>query len=369
MGETNGVLIGTYTGGEAGPAGVSRGLYIADWDGEAGVLGAPRLLAELKHPSFVALHPSRPIVYAVSETGQFEGFESGAVAAVRLGGGKAVVGPWRRSGGTGPCHVAVDPQGEYLVVSNYSSGSAAVYPLENGLPAEEGTALRFEGHGPDPKRQEGPHAHSATFDPSGNRFYVMDLGTDLVRGFALDRAAKTARPLDPRSTAIEPGSGPRHMTFHPSGRWAYLINEMGNTVTAFEWERVSGKLEPFQTVTTLPAGRPATAKPSWTADIHVSPDGLFLYGSNRGDDSLAVWSVSKDGTLTLVEIVPCGGGHPRNFTLSPDGRWLLCANMHSHNIVVFRRDSATGRLTRGSETAATSPTCLVFLPAGLRETR
>ena len=279
------------------------------------------------------------------------------------------VGPWRRSGGTGPCHVTVDPRGEFLLVSNYSSGSAAVYPLEDGLPAEEGTVLQFEGRGPDAERQEGPHAHSAVFDPTGERFYIQDLGTDLVRGFALDRVNRTVRPLDPRSVAIEPGSGPRHMTFHPTGHWAYLINELGNTVVALAWDRETGRLTPFQTVGTLLAGHPASA-PSYTADIHVSPDGAFLYGSNRGHDSLAVWKINpEDGTLALVQHVSSGGSHPRNFAISPDGRWLLCANMNSHNIVVFRRDSDTGRLERVSETPATSPTCLVFAQAGDGKTR
>jgi 6-phosphogluconolactonase len=355
------IVIGTYTGSEAGPGGVSRGLYVADWDGGKGLLGAPRLLAELKHPSFVALHPSRPIAYAVSETGKFEGQPSGAVAVVSLEGANATVGPLRRSGGTGPCHVTIDPRGEVLVVSNYSSGAAGVYFLDAGVPAGEPTVLQLEGHGRDPERQAGPHAHSATFDPSGNRFYVQDLGTDRVWGYALDRASRAVRPLDPPFLTFDPGCGPRHMAFHPNGRWTYLINELNNTVIALGWDRHNGRLTPFQTTGTLPPDHPAS-QASYTADIHVSPDGAFLYGSNRGHDSLAVWKISAvDGTLAPVGHVPSGGGHPRNFALSPDGRWLLCANMHSHNIVVFRRDAATGRLARVSETAATSPTCLVFI--------
>jgi len=353
------VLIGTYTGSEPGPAGVSKGIYVAEWDGGAGVLGPPRLVAELKHPSFIALHPSRPILYAVSETGKFQGKPSGAVAVVRLEGPEAKVGPIRLSHGTGPCHVTVNSRGDCLVVSNYSSGTAAAYPLDDGLPAEEATAFKLEGRGPNPDRQEGPHAHSAMFDPTGDRFYVMDLGTDRIWGFSVDRASRKARPLDPPFIMLDPGCGPRHMAFHPRSPWAYVITELGNTVVALAWDRATGQLTPFQTVGTLPADR-SSSVPSYTADIHVSPDGAFLYGSNRGDDSLAVWKISaENGTLTPVQHVPSGGAHPRNFTLSPDGRWLLCANMNSHNIVVFRRDPGTGMLARVSTTPAPYPVCLV----------
>jgi 6-phosphogluconolactonase len=351
-GET--VVIGTYTSG-----GGSRGIYAAEWDG-AGVLGTPRLLAEMKNPSFVAPHPSLPLLYAASETGRFEGRDSGAVAVVRPGSQGAVTVLLRDSGGTSPCHVAVDPRGGFLVVSNYGSGSAAVFPLVDGVPGDPVAVMQFEGHGPDPKRQEGPHAHSAFFDPTGDRFYVQDLGTDRIYGFALDRAARSVRPLDPPFFRLAAGSGPRHMAFHPGGPRAYVINELDNTVTALGWDRETGALAPLQTVNALPAD---ASGPSYCADIHVSSDGAFLYGSNRGHDSIAAWRIGPEkGGLALVQHVSCGGKHPRSFCLSPDNRWLLCANMDSDNIVVFRRDPSTGMLTRTADISASKPVCLLFLP-------
>jgi len=347
------LLIGTYTS-----EGGSRGIYAADWDGYAGKLGDPRLLAEIENPSFLALAPSRRLLYAASETGRFKGADSGAVAVIRLSGSGTVTEAMRPSGGTSPCHLAVDPRGGFLVASNYSSGTAAVFPLTAGQPGDP-TVFKLEGHGPDHDRQAGPHAHSAFFDPTGERFYVQDLGSDRIWGFALDRAARTARPLDPPFLQLNPGSGPRHLAFHPRKPWAYVINELDNTVIALAWDRKTGALAPFQTVKTLPEDISVT---SYCADIHVSSDGTCLYGSNRGHDSIAVWRIDPgEGGLSLVQHISCGGEHPRSFVLSPDERWLLCANMNSGNIVVFRRDPRTGILSNSSAVSSPMPVCLVFL--------
>jgi 6-phosphogluconolactonase len=349
------LLIGTYTSD-----GGSRGIYTADWDGYAGTLGNPRLLAEIENPSYLALAPSRRLLYAASETGRFNGADSGAVAVIRLSGYDAVIEAMRPSGGTSPCHLAVDPRGGFLVASNYSSGTAAVFPLADGLPGDP-VVLKLVGTGPDQERQSGPHAHSAFFDPTGDRFYVQDLGSDRIWGFALDRSARAVHPLDPPFLQLAPGSGPRHLAFHPHGPWAYVINELDNTVTALAWNRGTGALAPIQTINTLPGNAPASV-PSYCADIRVSSDGAYLYGSNRGHDSIAVWRIDPgDGRLALVQHAPCGGGNPRGFVLSPDGRWLLCANMDSDNIVVFRRDSGTGVLERTGAIVAPRPVCLLFL--------
>jgi len=350
------VLIGTYTGGD-GPAGESRGIYAADWDGGTGTLGAPRLFAEIENPSFLALNPSRPLLYAASETGRFQGKDSGAVAVVRLDGDGPAVEPPVSSQGTHPCHVTVDPSGEFLVVSNYGSGTVAVFPLEDGRPADA-VVLCLEGRGPDPERQAGPHAHSTFFDPTGERFYVQDLGTDRIWGFVLARADRTVRPLDPPYCQMTAGSGPRHLAFHPREPRAYVINELDNTVTAMNWDRDTGVLVPFQTVNSLPESVKVV---SYCADIRVSPDGAYLYGSNRGHDSIAVWRIDPgQGRLALIQHISSGGGHPRNFTISPDGRWLLCANMDGDNIVVFRRDPGNGLLERTSAVPAPRPVCLLF---------
>lgn len=344
------VLIGTYTGGG------SRGIYAADWDAKVGALGRPRLVAECENPSYLTLHPARTHVYAVSERWSSGG---GAVLAYPLDGSSSVPVSTVPSHGNSPCHLAVDPRGEFLVVSNYSSGTASMYRLTNGLPVEPAAVLRLEGKGPNAERQEGPHAHSACFDPTGERIHVVDLGTDRLWGYALDRAAGTVRPLDPPFTAIAPGSGPRHMAFHPTLPRAYVINELNSTVTVLSWDRATGKLAPVQTAGTLPKG--ADDKGNSCADIHVSPDGRFLYGSNRGHDSVAVWKIApKTGKLSSVQHVSSGGGHPRNFTLSPDGRWLLCANRDANNVVVFRRDARSGKLSRVSSLSVPRPVCLVF---------
>jgi 6-phosphogluconolactonase len=352
------LLIGTYTSD-----GGSRGIYAADWDGDAGALGSPRLLAEIENPSFLAIHPSRPLLYAASETARFQSADSGAVAVIRLDATEPVTESMRPSGGTSPCHLAVDPQGGFLVASNYSSGTAAVVPLADGLPGDP-AVLQLFGRGPDQGRQAGPHAHSAFFDPTGERFYVQDLGSDRIWGFILDRAARAVRPLDPPFLQLAAGSGPRHLAFHPLGPWAYVINELDNTVTALAWARKTGALAPFQTVNSLPGDAPALV-PSYCADIHVSSDGAYLYGSNRGHDSLVVWRIDPEkGGLVLVQHVPCGGDHPRSFALSPDERWLLCANMNADNIVIFRRDFRTGVLTRTTSVSAPCPVCLLFRMPG-----
>lgn len=345
------VLIGSYTG-PSKSAGVSKGLYAADWDDATGVLGTPRLLAELEHPSFVVLHPSLPLIYVVSEV------ESGIVVAYRMQEGNLAEAARRPTHGAHPCHVTTDPRGEFLVVSNYSSGTAAVYSLTEGIPAVEAHVIRLDGKGPD-ARQAGPHAHSAAFEPSGDRFWIQDLGSDRLWGFAVDRARQSILPLTPAWTALHPGCGPRHLAFHPRQSMGYVINELDSTVTVLA--RDASGLKPLQTVTTLPADLPASIRND-CADIHVSPDGRYLYGSNRGHDSLAVWRIADDGRLTSVQHVSSGGRHPRNFTLSPDGQWLLCANRDSDVIAVFRRDAASGRLEPAGITAAPLPVCVLFVP-------
>jgi 6-phosphogluconolactonase len=307
-------------------------------------------------------HPSRPIVYAVTEVESTGGKPGGGVAAFRMSGGAlTAAGTWASQGGS-PCHAAVDSRGEYLVVANYGSGTVGVWRLVDGLPSGKAQQIRLTGHGPDRERQAGPHAHSAVFEPGGDRFRVQDLGTDRLWGFVLDRKGHRAVALQADTAAVAPGSGPRHLAFHPSGAWAYVINELNSTVVALARDAATGALTPFQTAGTLPAGAPATPS-NWCADLHVSPDGRFLYGSNRGHDSLAVWSIAPgDGRLTPVQHVASGGGHPRNFALSPDGAWLLCANRDSDCIAVFRRDVGTGLLHQTGVVAAPHPVCLAFVP-------
>jgi 6-phosphogluconolactonase len=262
------------------------------------------------------------------------------------------------SGGGGPCHLAVDAKGTEALVANYGSGSIAAILLdEDGKLGEAKTVLQHKGSSVDKRRQAGPHAHQIITDPSGKFAVVCDLGLDQVLVY---RMAGTAilEPNDPPYGSVKPGAGPRHLDFHPNGRWVYVINEMGSSVTAFHYDAQRGALKEFQTVSTLP---PSFQGNSSCAEIEVHPSGKFLYGSNRGHDSVAVFSISDTGELSAVEHEPCGGKTPRFIGIDPSGKWLLSANQDSDNVKVFRIDSATGALSPSESTIDVGkPVCLVF---------
>jgi 6-phosphogluconolactonase len=339
------LTVGTYT--RRG----SEGIYQVEFNGASGQLHLVGLLAPLRNPSFQALSPCGRWLYSVCEEDS-----AGAVATVSRADGR-VLGH-QGTVGKGPCHVAVDPTGRCVVAANYGSGSVVAFPVAADGSLQPASDLsQHEGGGPVTDRQEGPHAHSVNLDPSGRFVIAADLGTDRLMVYALDAAA--GRLALHEAVPVAPGAGPRHFTFHPNGRWAYLITELANTVVVYEWE--AGRLTERQTLTTLPAGFTGT---SYCADIHVHPSGRFLYGTNRGHDSLAVFAVdSATGLLEARGHVPTGGEHPRNFALSPCGHWLLCANQDSDNIVVFSIEDDGARLERVSEfEAIAAPVCLLFAP-------
>ncbi|MCE5240937.1 lactonase family protein [bacterium] len=349
------LTVGTYT--RRG----SEGIYRLDFDSDTGTLTHLGLLVPLRNCSFQVLHPGGEWLYSVCLEN-----ESGAVAGVvladgRLLGTQSTIGP-------GPCHVAVDPTGRCLVSANYRGGSVVVHPLAadgSVLPASD--FIQHEGTGPVTDRQEGPHAHSVNFDPSGRFAIAADLGADRLMVYALGIPGRgvgvaggdpAARLTLHQAVPVAPGSGPRHFTFHPSGQWAYLITELANTVVVYRWQ--AGTLTELQTVPTLPADFIGT---SYCADIHFHPSGRFLYGTNRGHDSLAIFAVDPaTGLLTALGHVPTGGEHPRNFVVTADGQWLLCANQDTDNIVVFRIEDEGARLERVSEfTGIAAPVCLLFV--------
>ena len=349
------LTVGTYT--RRG----SEGIYRLDFDSDTGTLTHRGLLVPLRNCSFQALHPGGEWLYSVCLEN-----ESGAVAGVvladgRLLGTQSTIGP-------GPCHVAVDPTGRCLVSANYRGGSVVVHPLAaDGSVLPPSDFIQHEGTGPVTDRQEGPHAHSVNFDPSGRFAIAADLGADRLMVYALDIPGRGvgAADGDPAATLtlhqavpVAPGSGPRHFTFHPSGQWAYLITELANTVVVYRWSE--GTLTELQTVPALPADFTGT---SYCADIHFHPSGRFLYGTNRGHDSLAIFAVDPaTGLLTALGHVPTGGEHPRNFVVTADGQWLLCANQDTDNIVVFRIEDEGARLERVSEfTGIAAPVCLLFV--------
>jgi 6-phosphogluconolactonase len=353
------VYIGTYT------YGASKGIYRSQFDTETGQLSAPELAAETKNPTFLAIHPNGRFLYAANEVESFEGPKAGAVSAFAIDGktGKLTLLDEKSSGGTGPCHLAVDRKGKCVLVANYGGGSVAALPIESdgsvGAPA---AFIQHEGSSVNRRRQSGPHAHFITTDPADRFALVCDLGLDKVLVYRLGTDPVSLATNDPPWTAIKPGSGPRHLAFHPSGRYVYLINELGWTLMAFSYDARRGALTELQTVSTLPDG--PVPGDNLDAEVQVHPSGKFLYGSNRGHNSLAVFAIDeKTGLLTYVDRVPTQGKTPRHFAIDPTGRWLLVENQESNDVVVFKIDTKTGRLTPTGQTVEVgAPVCLVFLP-------
>jgi len=300
-------------------------------------------------------------LYAVNELGTFGGSATGAVSAFAIDdatGNLTGLGQ-QASGGADPCYVAVDRGGRNVLVANYTGGSVAVLPIGPDGRLQAASAVRRQaGTGPDRARQEGPHAHAIVLDGAERFALAADLGADRIFVYRFDPGAGTLEPNDPESVALEQGSGPRHLAWHPSGKYLYAVNELRSTVTAFRYDAGRGALESFQTSTTLPAG---FSGPNTAAEIVVSPDGRFLYGSNRGDDSIAVFQIDPSGALAPAGHVPTGGRTPRHFAIDPSGRWLLAANQDSGSIVVFRLDPSTGRPEPlGRPLAISKPVCVLF---------
>jgi 6-phosphogluconolactonase len=349
------VYFGTYTGPK------SKGIYLSRLDLSSGKLSAPTLAGETEQPSFLALHPNRRFLYAVNETGSGRG-GTGQVTAFAVGSdGKLTLLNQQPSRGSVPCHLVVDRVGKSLLLANYGGGSVAAFSIgPDGRLGQSTGFVQHSGSSVNPQRQKEPHAHSINLD-AANRFAVAaDLGLDQVLVYRFDGAKGTLSPNEPPSTSVKAGSGPRHFAFHPNGRNAYVINELASTVTAFQYDAAQGVLKETQTLSTLPKDFTGT---SHTAEVQVHPSGKFLYGSNRGHDSIAVFTIEANGTLRYVENTPTGGSTPRNFGISPDGKFLLAANQKSDNVVVFRIDPKSGRLTStGNTLEVPSPVCVRFLP-------
>jgi 6-phosphogluconolactonase len=351
------VYVGTYAGGG------SRGIYRFELDPASGAWTDPVLAAESENPSFLALHPSGHVLYAVNELGTYGGAVTGAVSAFAIGGAMNLTRLGQRaSGGADPCYLAVDRGGRNVLVSNYTGGSVAVLPIGAGGRLQPVSAVRRHGgRGPNGERQEGPHAHAIVLDGAERFALAADLGADRIFIYRFGAAAGDLEPNDPEAAALEPGSGPRHLVWHPSGACLYAINELRSTVTAFRYDAGRGALDSFQTITTLPA---EFSGQSTAAEVAVSPDGRFLYGSNRGDDSLAVFQIdAASGALARAGHVPTGGRTPRHFAIDPSGRWLLAANQDSDSIAVFRLDPVTGRPEPvGRPLAISKPVCVLLAP-------
>jgi 6-phosphogluconolactonase len=353
------VYFGTYTRNK------SKGIYVSRFSAADGKLGPPELAAETINPSFVALHPKGQFLYAVGETNTFRDQRTGFVAAFSIdrATGKLTALNQLSSKGGSPCHLAVDQTGKNLLVANYGSGSVACFPLKaDGSMAEASAFIQHTGSGPNRSRQAGPHAHEVVMSPDNRFVFVPDLGMDSIMIYRFDRAKGTLTPNDPPSAKTAPGLGPRHMAFDPKGRFAYVICELGNSIVAYSYDAAKGAFQELQTETTLP--KDFTGGSS-TAEIAVHPNGRFLYGSNRGHDTIARYSLDPaKGTMTYIENVPTLGKTPRCFAIDPSGNFLIAVHEASDSAVVFKIDPKTGGLTPTGQTLEVgAPVALQFLSA------
>jgi 6-phosphogluconolactonase len=348
--------VGTYTGTTH-----SKGVYAFRFDASTGELTSLGLMAESTNPSFLAVDPSRQFLYTANETPNFEGQKSGGVSAWAIDRktGKLAFLNEVPSGGAGPCYVTVDKTGRHLLVANYDGGSVAVFPVaHDGRLGAASAFVQHTGHGVNPQRQEGPHAHAIELSPD-NRFAIAaDLGLDELLVYRFEPSKGTLTPYSPPFAKVEPGAGPRHFAFHPNGKFVYVINEMQSSVTAFSYD--AGALRNLGTVSTLPKEFKGNSD---SAEIVVHPTGRFLYGSNRGHDSIAVFTIDPAaGTLAPVEYASTGGKTPRNFAIDPTGSYLLAANQDSNSVVAFRIDTKTGQLTpTGQVLEFPSPVCITLV--------
>ena len=365
---TYALYIGTYTQGWACAERndcTSGGIYRAEFDATTGALTAPVLVAQAVNPSYVTVHPSGRFAYAVSEVREYMGQATGAVSAYRIGaGGQLSAIGMVSSFGTDPCFIAVDASGRHLFVANYGGGSIASYRIGANGTLTAASQLQHAGSGPHPN-QQAPHAHWIAESRTRGRVYVADLGIDQVRAYRVNAAtgALTLNAAPPGQ--LPPGSGPRHIAFHPSNRYAFVNNELSSSVTVFRHDAATGALAPVQTLRTVPEGFTGENN---TAEVQASADGRFVYVANRGHNSIAVFAVdATSGRLTLLDVTPSLGDWPRDFKLDPTGGFLLVEHQKSDNIVVFRIDRATGRLTpTGHELRVSKPVSIAWVPAAGR---
>lgn len=352
------VYIGTY--GDA----KHEAIWLLDLDRATGKLSKVGGTAGIQNPSFLAIHPNKQFLYAVCEVAEIDGKRTGAVAGFAIQPDGSLKALNRQlSGGQGPCHVIVDKAGKNVLAANYGGGSVCCLPIDQAGSLSPASAfVQHHGQSVDKSRQAGPHAHSVNLDAANRFAFVADLGLDQVLVYRFGAEQGTLKPNDPPAAKVKAGSGPRHFAIHPSGKFAYVINEMALTITAFHYDGAAGTLSEVQTVSTLPEGTEHNKSFS-TAEVQVHPSGKFVYGSNRGHDTIACFSVDDEtGRLTPIGHASSGGKTPRNFGIDPSGHYLLAANQDSDNILVLAIDQATGKLTStGNEIHVPKPVCVKFV--------
>ncbi|MGC8779753.1 MAG: lactonase family protein [Anaerolineae bacterium] len=358
----NHLYIGTYTSAESKTGRRSEGIYRFRFDPTTGALTPAGVTTGIANPSWLTLHPNGRFLYAGSEVREHGQRSGGAAVAYAR---DAATGELTRindelTGGAGPCYLSLEPTGRLLMVANYASGNLTVIPVrEDGGLEPASQIIQLAGSGPIADRQEGPHAHCVVPDPTGRYALAADLGSDRVMVYRMDPAARRLIPADPPSIALVPGTGPRHIAFHPNGRWVYVTGELNSTLTVFSWDAGHERLEHVQIVGTLPEGWRGINYP---AEVAVAPSGRFVYMSNRGHDSIAIFAADPaTGRLTPAGHAPTQGAFPRHFALDPTGAFMLVANQNSDNVVVFRVGGVTGLLTpTGHSATVPMPVCVRF---------
>jgi 6-phosphogluconolactonase len=350
MGKQRLIFVGTYTepilfGSGKILKGKGKGIHVYRFDADLGTMSEERIMDARPNPSYLVTDPSCRFLYAVNELKEFEGAPTGAISAFSMDADSGELQFLNRkpTHGTDPCHVTVHQSGRYVLVANFMSGSVCVLPIcEDGSLGDATDVIQHHGSSVDPARQAGPHAHAVVLDKTGSHVFIPDLGLDKVMIYRFDKRHGQLRPHDPPWIEGTPGSGPRQLVLHPSARYAYLINELDSTMTAFQYNEEKATLREIQTVPTLPEGFQGT---NTCAEIQISPSGEFLYGSNRGHNSIVTYAIRpSDGTLVYVGHQSTRGSTPRHFAVDPGGDFVLVANQDSDNIVVFAIDLATGEL-------------------------
>ena len=363
------VFVGTYTdpilfGTGKILEGKGDGIYAYRMNPDSGAMELIKTNTGITNPSYLAFDSACKYLYAVNELKSYQGEATGTVSSFRIDikAGQLTYINKKPTGGTDPCHLIVDAADKHVLLANFMSGSVCVLPIQDdGSLGDASDFIQHQGSSIDPDRQQGPHAHAVTLDKNNRYAYIPDLGLDETLIYRFDADSGKLEPNKEPSVAVKPGAGPRHIIFHPAGRYAYLINELDSTIDAYLYDEDTGGLQNIQTISTLPDN---FKEHSTCADVQVSPSGEFLYGSNRGHDSIVIYKIDQStGRLDCIGFESTRGKTPRNFAIDPAGKLLLAANQDSDTIVAFRIDRQTGKLqTTGQVTNVPTPVCVKMIP-------
>jgi len=351
------VYVGTYTNKNN-----SEGIYLYRMNLASGKLEKLSSTPGISNPAFLAIDPAKRFLYAVNESGEFLGKKGGGLTAFAIDQNTGALNKLNEVTTPGvPCHLSVHPTGKAVLAANYGGGNVVIYPVKkDGKLGEVSDVQQHTGKGADPRRQEGPHAHCVMLDAAGQYAFAPDLGIDKIMIYKVDAVKAKLKPNG--FATLNPGAGPRHFAFHPTYDFAYVISELNSTMTTFRYDKSKGALTELQTLSTLPEGY---RNSSYCADVHVHPSGKFLYGSNRGHNSIVIYSIDDStGRLTLIGHESTRGNWPRNFGIDPTGQFLLVGNQNSNSIATFKIDEQTGKLSpHGDLLEIPAPVCLKFIPA------